>query len=296
MVKDKNSVSHQDFYDLEDLQLNIDPISNQRLTSWGNLGYWKQNRSDEITKLTYPKACEQLAIQLAQCATLDQLPDTHVVLDTGFGCGDQLAVWHAQYSVNCLYGINYSQSQTEFALHALNKAGIAGFTLKQGDCCEASSWHDIPKPIDRIIALDCVYHFQNKPQYLNHCAKYLASDGVLAISDLQLTKPLTNPLHKLMLRLICKLSHIPFSNLMTQEDASADLLIRGLKLDQVKDVTDAVFLPFGDWLSEHIKLVKNVGVTDQKLSWFKYESTAKFLRWAYRHQILSYRLLQIRKA
>jgi len=83
---------------------------------------------------------------------------------------------------------------------------------------------------------------------------------------------------------------------MTQEDASADLLIRGLKLDQVKDVTDAVFLPFGDWLSEHIKLVKNVGVTDQKLSWFKYESTAKFLRWAYRHQILSYRLLQIRKA
>jgi SAM-dependent methyltransferase len=301
----KESINHHEFYDLEDLQLNIDPNTNERFSSWGNLGYWKRDSlnlvastssdTSALIDTTYPQACEYLAIKLAQCAELDQLPDSHLVLDTGFGCGDQLFVWHQQFSVTSLYGMNYSASQTALAQKSINTAKIEGFTVRQADACDAIAWQAIPGSVDRILALDCVYHFHNKSFFFDLCETHLASDGILAISDLLLTKPLTNPFHKLILKLICKLSHIPFCNLMTEEDVVADLSSRGLKMARSIDISDAVFLPFGEWLSGHIQQVKKAGLVDQKSSWIKYQATARFLRWAYTHQVLSYRLLQIRK-
>ena len=79
--------SINEFYDLEDLQLNLNPCTFERETSWGNLGYWQLNARGEIKTLSdhlpYAHACTQLAMQLANVAELNQISDDHVVLDTG---------------------------------------------------------------------------------------------------------------------------------------------------------------------------------------------------------------------
>lgn len=293
-----------DFYDLEDLQLNFDPITGQRKTSWGNLGYWNlsNNASNQACSKTqtYSQACYQLAVQLANMAQLQQLSKDHTVLDTGFGCGDQLWVWCDNYGVNNLYGVNYSSLQTNFALAQLKQAPKkAEIQLLQGDCCDAQAWQTIPKALDRVLALDCVYHFNNKSQYFNLCHQHLVAGGLLVISDLLLLRPIVNPLHRFILTIICKLSHIPLSNLMTQAQYQAFLAQHHFQLSEAKDISKHVFLPFGQWLKSYIKSMKQGSKQEteiaRKMSWIKYQGTAAFLKWAYKRNILSYQLLKIEK-
>lgn len=296
MLAEKNIIESnaREFYDLEDLQLNLDPITGTRTTSWGNLGYWsadlKEGESDEFT---YACAGQRLAVQLGNMAKLDELASEHTVVDTGFGCGDQLIEWNQSFHVNHLYGINYSKSQTLFAQNLIVREGIEGFHLEQGDCCAAKAWGSIPNGVDRIIALDCLYHFHDKSRYFLNCQNKLALNGVLAVSDLLLQKPLSNPFYKLALRLICKLSNIPFSNLQTLEAYEQSLNEHGLKLVTSSDISEHVFLPFGEWLKGYIDQLKHSKIEGQKLSWTKYQGTASFLRWAYKKRVLSYRLIQI---
>lgn len=287
-----------EFYDLEDLQLNLNPSSFKRETSWGNLGYWQLNPQGQIEtpsdQLSYAHACSELAMQLANLAKLNQLSEDHVVLDTGFGCGDQLLVWHARYGVKYLYGINYSQSQTQLALNLVKEHGIQTYTLKQGDACDDKQWKPFPRQFDRILALDCIYHFNDKSRYLDTCAGRLKDQGILAISDLLLSKPIANPLHGLLLRLICKLSHIPYGNLMTLANYEQNLKALGLELTDSWDVSEHVFIPFGTWLDAFIKDLDKGDNAGKKRNWLKYKGTAWFLRWAYNKQILKYYLLQAR--
>ncbi|MFT7110631.1 MAG: SAM-dependent methyltransferase [Psychrobacter glaciei] len=284
-----------EFYDLEDIQLNYQPETGYLNSSWGNLGCWLDDTKSPIGN--YSQACLQLAIELGRLAKLDQLTAGHTILDTGFGCGDQLLVWSNNFAVKQLVGINFSHSQTAFAVNVINsrecEAQEGAYLLKQGDCCDPVVWQHVPTALDRVIALDCLYHFRNKPVYFKLCHEHLAVDGILAASDLVLVKPINNLLYKTILKIICKLSHIPFENLMTLSSYQALLAQQGLVLSQAVNISDKVFLPFGQWLNTYMLEMKRSHKTDLKLSWIKYKGTAVFLRWAYNKQILDYQLLQI---
>jgi cyclopropane fatty-acyl-phospholipid synthase-like methyltransferase len=299
------SETPNEFFDLEDIQLNYQPETGMLNSSWGNLGCWLDDTKTPIND--YSLACQQLAVELGRLAKLDKsgkqvkLSEDLKVLDTGFGCGDQLVVWLNEFHVKQLIGINFSHSQTAFALNALKKnkdqpkdqPADNSYTLKQGDCCDPLVWESVPKSLDRIIALDCLYHFKNKPAYFKLCNQHLADHGILAVSDLILVKPIHNPVYKWILKIICKLSHIPFQNLMTLSDYQQLLTQQGLVLSQAEDISHCVFLPFGQWLNSYIAEMKKHNKARHKLSWAKYKVTAVFLRWAHNEQILGYQLLQI---
>ena len=83
------NMAQSEFHDLAELHLNINPTTQAIESSWGNLGYWKDsNNGQDIVH--YPQACQQLAMEVALIADLS--PE-HKLLDTGFGCGDQLLIW-----------------------------------------------------------------------------------------------------------------------------------------------------------------------------------------------------------
>ncbi|MFT6154896.1 MAG: cyclopropane fatty-acyl-phospholipid synthase-like methyltransferase [Bermanella sp.] len=284
-----------EFYDLEDIQLNYQPKTGVLNSSWGNLGCWLDDTNTPIND--YSQACQQLAVELGRLAKLDKqvnLSEGHKVLDTGFGCGDQLAVWSNEFHVKQLMGINFSHSQTAYALNKIKgQQKDNSYILKQGDCCDPFAWQSVPKSLDRIIALDCLYHFKNKPAYFKLCNQHMADHGILAVSDLILVKPIHNPVYKWILKIICKLSHIPFQNLMTLSHYQQLLIQQGLVLSQAEDISHRVFLPFGQWLNSYISEMKKHNKTRRKLSWAKYKFTAIFLRWAHNKQILGYQLLQV---
>ncbi len=286
----------KEFHDLAELQLNIKPSTGKIKSSWGNLGYWPSSSQTSDTPRApagYPQACGQLARELANMAKLDS---SHRVLDTGFGCGDQLILWIDEYKVQHLSGINLSLSQTQYAQNKVNKLQMnseISCSLKIGDCSHENSWQEMDEKFDRILALDCIYHFKNKQDYFSLCRQHLKKNGALVTSDLLLARSKMSLWQRLLLKSICYFSHIPFQNLKTQENYLKQLNHLGFTITQQKDISENVFLPFGKWLKQYIQQLENSEKVDHKYSWLKYRGTARFLAWGYKNNIFEYHILRI---
>ncbi|MEH6346686.1 MAG: class I SAM-dependent methyltransferase [Bermanella sp.] len=286
----------KEFHDLAELQLNIEPTTGEINSSWGNLGYWassRQRADQSITSTSYPQACGQLARELANIATLDA---SHKVLDTGFGCGDQLLLWLEEYQVQHLSGINLSFSQTQHAQEKIKKLKLGPYitcSLNVGDCSHERSWQKLDETFNRIIALDCIYHFNDKQNYFSLCKQHLEKNGALVITDLVLTTKNMSFWQKIILKSICYFSHIPYKNLQTQEHYQKHLSNMGLVITQQRYISQDVFLPFGQWLKGYIQQIEYSQKVRHKYSWLKYRGTAKFLAWGYKNKIFNYCILRI---
>lgn len=291
----------QEFHDLQDVVLNLNCQTLELDGSWGNLGYWVDEHGECIHQ--YSAAAARLADTLGHAT---QLKPNHHILDVGFGCGDQIIHWQHQFGVKNIWGINYSQIQTQYAqqkLAILN--GKAQLCL--GDATQAKAWQGLPNTFDRIIALDCVYHFSNKTNFFSLCADHFhhqkdqGDSSELVLTDLILTKPVQNPVQLVLLKMVCYFSHIPFSNLKVRQDYEAQLKQVNLSLLEYEDLSAQVMRPFSHWVFQFRQNVKNLKNIDDKqrvlknIGWSKYIGTALFLRWAARHNIFQYVLMRIGK-
>jgi 2-polyprenyl-3-methyl-5-hydroxy-6-metoxy-1,4-benzoquinol methylase len=289
----------QEFHDLQDIVLNYNCQKLELDGSWGNLGYWVDKNGERINQ--YSEAAARLADSLAH---FTQLKQAHNVLDVGFGCGDQIIHWQHKFGVKNIWGINYSQIQTQYAQQKLSAFGSTA-QLIQGDATQANAWQILPDQFDRIIALDCVYHFANKSNFFKLCAdhfyhqKELGSDvdQEMVLTDLVLTNPIRNPLQFLILKMVCYFSHIPLGNIKVRKDYEAQLKQADLYLYEYKDISAQVMLPFSKWVFEFRQDVKKLDGKHsaiKNIGWSKYIGTALFLRWAVRHDIFQYVMMRIR--
>jgi ubiquinone/menaquinone biosynthesis C-methylase UbiE len=276
-----------EFYDLSERILNTGDLY------WGNLGYWQQG-SD------YSTACAHLARSLAEAVDLDQ---NSWVFDAGFGCGDQLLLWMREYHVEFLCGINYSVSQTELAQQRLQQAGFkeSASNLYQGNITELNHYLDRhleshTKNINRILALDCAYHFPSRKQFIEdnyrllkasknngHSKKIGFTDIVLANTASGKALPWRK---RILLNTMLRLSQIPQKNIITLQEYEQQLHQSGFEQVSSQDISEHVFLPFGYWLVSQEDRIKKS--TDKRSIWLKYKVTSVFLAWAYNNDILRY--------
>ena len=266
-----------EFHDLAELALNEDG------QSWGNLGYWKDADS-------YSAACRDLALLLGEAACLDQ--DSRV-FDAGFGCGDQLLLWLEQFQVATVCGLNYSKSQTEIAHRQLSDAGReeAAKTCVFGDACDKEDWARVVSPngIDRVLALDCAYHFADKQSFFGLAHQYLEKGGRLALTDFVFSAVENGPFWRdTALSTMLKLSHIPTENMKADADYRLQLSRIGFANVEMIDISEHVMPGFLKWLRPYkTKSLDNLA----SLQWLKYDITARFLGWAYREDLLRYYLI-----
>jgi cyclopropane fatty-acyl-phospholipid synthase-like methyltransferase len=280
-----------EFYDLSERILNTGDCY------WGNLGYWQQG-SD------YSTACTHLARRLAQAVDLDQ---NSWVFDAGFGCGDQLLLWMHEYDVEFLCGINYSVSQTKLAQQRLQQAGFkaAANNIHQANITELGHYlnrhldHNLEsntKNINKIVALDCAYHFPSRKQFIEDSYRILKaseSDGdrkKIGLTDIVLANTASGkalPWRKrVLLNTMLRLSQIPQGNIITLQEYEQQLQQSGFEQVSSQDISEQVFLPFGHWLvSQEDRIKKSTG---KRSIWLKYKVTSAFLAWAYNNQILRY--------
>lgn len=265
-----------EFHDLAEALLNQESGGT---TVWGNLGYWAEAQ-------TYPEACTALADQLGQRLQLG--PQTRL-LDVGFGCGDQLLHWLQHYDLRELDGLNLSHSQTELAQQRLTQKGYTTLAarLHQGSVSGLRRWaaDRARSPADTLLALDCAYHFPSRHKFLVDAAALLPAGGRLGMTDLVLGREDLTLRESLPLRAMTTLSRIPRENLVTAETYQAQWQACGLEVESFTDLTDQVFLPFGQWLQRYRA---TYGRSASRSQWAKYEATARFLAWAQRHGVLRY--------
>ncbi|MEO9600082.1 methyltransferase domain-containing protein [Parasphingorhabdus sp.] len=271
-----------EFHDLAELALNREG------QSWGNLGYWE-------SATHYSDACRALAKLLGEQAGLDHHSR---VLDAGFGCGDQLLLWCDQFDVAQIDGVNLSRSQTAHAKDLLrqNRQTKAADTIVQGDINDPDVWSAAlngARP-SHVLALDCAYHFPDRPDFFALAQQHLAPAGRLALTDFMLADQhrTDSPMHRL-LRWMLKRSHIAEANIVHRDQYLRQLRDAGFDAIHIVDISEQVMPAFAQGLRASRRKNRN-GAGRSKLGWssrIKYNVTGRFLTWAYRRSILRYCLI-----
>lgn len=259
--------------------------------AWGNLGYWK--KADN-----YSDACRDLALLLGDTIGLDE---QSIMIDGGFGCGDQLLLWLEHYKVREVSGVNYSRSQTALAQQRLTEAGFenAANAVHYGNVDSQNIWRDLSESgaINRVVALDSVYHFPSRERFFQASAERLQPNGRLAVTDFLLdTTNNISSSDQLILSWMLKLSHIPAANIVAQDKYIRQIKTVGFEQIKIQDISKYVLPSFGRWLREH---KEHQGILRTILfwhEWIKYDVTARFLSWAYRKGILRYCLISAVKS
>ena len=266
-----------EFHDLAELELNSDG------QSWGNLGYWENTEE-------YSKACRDLALLVGKTAKLDS---NSKIFDAGFGSGDQLLLWLKQSGVQSICGVNFSKSQTELAKKNLISAGFDEFSqaIYYGDACDEQDWECATHStqINRVVALDCAYHFSDKTKFFELAYSKLEKGGRIALSDLLSTENEAPSFwNRLVISGMLRISHIPSTNMMDMGSYVSHLEAVGFQDVKIEDISKHVMSGFLSWLKAF--KTKN-SETLTSLEWTKYDVTARFLDWAYRKRLLRYCLI-----
>lgn len=147
----------------------------ERYVHWG---YWENPEKAERSPEDFLAAMERLNSELLSVA---DLKNHQTVLDAGCGFGGTLAGIQTRWKEMNLVGINIDPRQLEIA-----RQQVPGVCFIEGDACvlpfESSTF-------DRVLAVECIFHFPSRLQFLKEAARVLKPGGLIALSDFVPRKP-----------------------------------------------------------------------------------------------------------
>jgi microcystin synthetase protein McyJ len=238
-------------------------------STWCNLGLWTDS------SLEYPVACQRLAVKLAERA---QLKPGCSVLDIGFGYGDQLLLWKEQFGVGHITGIETDAVGIAEARRKLNGFTDISLQLDTGKLCFPN------EKFDRVLALDCAYHFDPRSAFFVNALRSLQPGGVLALTDIVVADN-TNSTQHARLAKVCR---IPFENLLTQQVYEKTLMDLGFCNIRFESLNDAVLRGFTHFAS---RLLLRRGIAAMSAGGLKILITALIAAWLVRLQQVHYILV-----
>ena len=137
-----------------------------------NMGYWRDAQSVD-------RACEAMVQLLAETI---QLGGDDVVLDVGFGFGEQDVYWMTRFSPRRIVGINIVPSQVMAARQRVAERGMADRI--QLHLASATSLPFDAGRFTAIIALECGFHFATRERFFEEAYRVLRPGGRLVLRDI----------------------------------------------------------------------------------------------------------------
>jgi cyclopropane fatty-acyl-phospholipid synthase-like methyltransferase len=207
------------------------------------MGYWKEARSID-------QACEAMVQLLGE--TL-QLARDDVVLDVGFGFGEQDVYWMKQSAPRLIVGINIVPAQVLAARERVEAEQIAGRIQ-----LHLASATDLPfraECFTAITALECAFHFETRERFFEEAYRVLRPSGRLALSDII---PIARP-RSLLQRWHRNQSWQTFSRTWASPPANAypragyadRLTAAGFETVRVESIRDDVFPGYHAYCTTH---------------------------------------------
>ena len=280
--------------------------------TWANLGLWTRGSRED-----YPSACAELARAVGKAAVLGR---NHTVVVAGFGNGDELQLFAREFACAALVGINPCAAELAMArrrLHLdggvnghlegnkISKSALRGrigdttLELRRGSATALRQCGLAPRSVDRVVCVDCAYHFRLRQDFLAEAALCLRQEGVLAIADICLSSVwwMSRSAAQALLfscawRLIAALTGIPRTNLWDEREYSERLHAAGFKDIKFTFVEQHVFDGFARFVErqrEDLAGVVNRGAFDH------FSGAAWLCRWAARSKAIRYVILSARR-
>lgn len=222
--------------------------------------------------------------------TVASTPSAIKLVDVGIGCGDQSLYLtrklpvagpdeQRRVLVDSYVGVTFARSQADFARDRLlsrsSDSDTAAWTpdvrIFAADAAKPDSWepglktavsndHGHDKTQTWLLALDTLYHYKPSRTPLltlaccNLQASFMAFD-LLLDSSASFTS-------KLLVRLMCLLSGIPYTNILTTTQYEDMLVQAGYDRDtiQIRDISEHVFPGISAYIREKDRALKKFGM------------------------------------
>jgi len=169
-----------------------DPTVTQSFGRHVHWGYWSKPLTATLTSDDFALAADRLTQQVCFAG---QVSSNQMVLDVGCGFGGTLALINETHSDMTLHGLNLDYRQLQRAKTLVQPKDSNTLQFHQGNACA------LPFPdqvFDRVLAVECIFHFPNRAQFLKEAFRVLKPGGVLSLSDFT-PKMIIAPLMKMTL-------------------------------------------------------------------------------------------------
>jgi SAM-dependent methyltransferase len=140
-------------------------------------GYWDDPKTAAGTLPDYFAAMERMNGVLLDAG---RVADGQRLLDVGCGFGGTIQQINAGHAGMDLTGLNIDPRQLAAAEAQTDPANGNRIAWVEADACELP-FED--NSFDRVLAVECVFHFPSRERFLAEAARVLKPGGYLAVSD-----------------------------------------------------------------------------------------------------------------
>lgn len=209
------------------------------------------------------------------------------ILDLGCGCGDSTALLSAETNPHTLQGITSHASQSN-----LSRQRFPNIQFIHADAVEYLA--SLPSDsIDRLFALDCVYHFpSSRLKFLQQSARVLRNNEKIALTDLIFGDNVT-AIQRLFMRVVCFLSFAPYSNFRQKTDYYDDFVQAGFQDVSIQDISENVFPGLRDFIYRHRREMDMFEIGGK---WMGYLLFAAILKWWLETGVVRFVVVHARKS
>ena len=140
-------------------------------------GYWENPKAAEGSRDDYMAAMKQMDAELLKAG---KVADGQKLLDAGCGFGGTIQTINAAHSNMDITGLNIDPRQLAAAEAQTTAVNGNRIGWVEADACQLP-FED--NTFDRVLAVECIFHFPSREKFLAEAARVLKPGGYLAVSD-----------------------------------------------------------------------------------------------------------------
>ncbi|MDF1665050.1 MAG: methyltransferase domain-containing protein [Planctomycetota bacterium] len=201
-----------------------------------NLGFWE-------TATSYDEACQALAEKLGDLAGIAK---DDLVLDCGFGFGDQDALWLKRHEPAKISALNITGSQVTLAKERFPDPRL---DFIEGSATTLAFAND---HFDKVLALESAFHFKTRDDFLKEALRVLKPGGCLAMADIVQARAPANLSERLAEYGGRALWQIPSGNLCEIPEYRKRLEQAGFVKISIEAIGDKVYKPFENFAQSRL--------------------------------------------